>query len=80
MHFVCNYPQMKMYFHSKYPRIKIQKTILANIVMQRKIEEKLVAWKKNPYRKPLVLLGCRQVGKTYSIHQFLSSNYESYLR
>lgn len=47
--------------------------------MQRKIEEKLVAWKNNPYRKPLVLLGCRQVGKTYSIHQFLSSNYESYI-
>ena len=47
--------------------------------MQRKIEEKLVAWKKSPYRKPLVLLGCRQVGKTYSIHQFLSSNYESYI-
>ena len=47
--------------------------------MQRKIGEKLVAWKNNPYRKPLVLLGCRQVDKTYSIHQFLSSNYESYI-
>jgi hypothetical protein len=34
---------------------------------------------EEPYRKPLVLLGCRQVGNTYSIHQFLSSNYESYI-
>ena len=34
---------------------------------------------EEPISQAAVLLGCRQVGKTYSIHQFLSSNYESYI-
>lgn len=38
--------------------------------MERKIHKELVAWKKAPNRKPLVLRGARQVGKTYSLKQF----------
>jgi len=36
----------------------------------RKIINKLTAWKESPYRKPLVLRGARQVGKTTLIHSF----------
>lgn len=35
--------------------------------MKRKIEEKLLEWKNDPHRKPLLLLGARQVGKTYIV-------------
>lgn len=34
--------------------------------MERKIENKLLEWKSDPYRKPLILQGARQVGKTYT--------------
>jgi uncharacterized protein len=38
--------------------------------MRRFITEKLVAWKNSPFRKPLILRGARQVGKTYSLKEF----------
>lgn len=38
--------------------------------MRRKIEEKLAAWGESQKRKPLVLNGARQVGKTYSVLKF----------
>ena len=47
--------------------------------MERKISKELSAWKAKPDRKPLMVLGCRQIGKTYSIREFLRSNYDSYL-
>ena len=37
--------------------------------MKRLIYSNLMQWKDNPDRKPLVLLGARQVGKTYIINQ-----------
>ena len=33
--------------------------------MQRFITEKLISWKNSNDRKPLILKGARQVGKTY---------------
>lgn len=45
--------------------------------MYRKITAFLEAWKKNQYRKPLVLQGARQVGKTYSVIEFGRINYEN---
>lgn len=45
--------------------------------MYRKILDFLKAWKDNPYRKPLVLQGARQVGKTYSILEFGRTHYEN---
>jgi len=45
--------------------------------MYRLIQEKLLAWKKNPYRKPLIIQGARQVGKTYSILSFGKEEYEN---
>ena len=38
--------------------------------MKRFITEKLLAWKQNPHRKPLILQGTRQVGKTYLLQHF----------
>ena len=38
--------------------------------MKRKIENKLIEWKNSKDRKPLVVYGARQVGKTYSIVDF----------
>ena len=38
--------------------------------MFRSIHQYLVQWKNSPLRKPLILRGARQVGKTYSVKQF----------
>jgi len=38
--------------------------------MKRELIEKLIAWKQNPRRKPLILKGTRQVGKTYLLKHF----------
>lgn len=38
--------------------------------MKRYIEEQLVAWKNSVRRKPLILRGARQVGKTYTVRKF----------
>ena len=45
--------------------------------MYRKIMQYLVEWKNSPYRKPLILQGARQVGKTYSILEFGREYYEN---
>ena len=43
--------------------------------MDRKIINYLKKWKESFHRKPLILQGARQVGKTYSILEFyLNSN------
>ena len=38
--------------------------------MERLILNKLLAWKNSPYRKPLILKGVRQVGKTWILKEF----------
>ncbi|MBP3884156.1 MAG: ATP-binding protein [Olsenella sp.] len=38
----------------------------------------LLEWKVSPDRKPLLLFGARQVGKSYLIEQFAKENYQSY--
>lgn len=45
--------------------------------MQRKIMDYLKSWKDNPHRKPLILQGARQVGKTYSLLEFGRTYYEN---
>lgn len=44
--------------------------------LRRKIDDFLREWKQNPNRKPLVVKGPRQIGKTESIRRFASRNYE----
>lgn len=45
--------------------------------MQRFITEKLIKWKKSTDRKPLILRGARQVGKTYIVSEFGEENYKN---
>lgn len=45
--------------------------------MYRKITSFLETWKESKHRKPLILQGARQVGKTYSILEFGRTHYEN---
>ena len=45
--------------------------------MRRAISHKLQAWSASSHRKPLVIFGARQVGKTYAIKQLASDRYDS---
>lgn len=45
--------------------------------MERKIKNKLIDWKQSDDRKPLILQGARQVGKTYSVLSFGKECYKS---
>ena len=45
--------------------------------MQRFITEKLIKWKNSKDRKPLILRGARQVGKTYILKEFGANNYDN---
>ncbi|MBR1814338.1 MAG: ATP-binding protein [Lachnospiraceae bacterium] len=47
--------------------------------LKRKIDTFLEEWKADPDRKPLIIKGCRQVGKTESVLHFASEHYESIL-
>ena len=45
--------------------------------MYRKVFDYLKNWKQSKYRKPLVLQGARQVGKTYAVLQFGKEEYDN---
>lgn len=45
--------------------------------MERLILDKLLEWKNSPYRKPLILKGVRQVGKTWILKEFGKQYYEN---
>ncbi len=45
--------------------------------MERNIVNKLLAWKNNPNRMPLLLKGARQVGKTYTLLTFGKEHYKT---
>jgi predicted AAA+ superfamily ATPase len=47
--------------------------------MKRKIYSELLDWKAKGARKPLILMGARQVGKTYIIEEFLSREFSKHL-
>lgn len=42
----------------------------------RKIEQRMSEWKNTPHHKPLIIKGCRQCGKTYSVLSFAKKNYK----
>ena len=44
--------------------------------MKRFVLNELIKWKESKYRKPLILKGERQIGKTYILKQFGEENYE----
>ena len=47
--------------------------------MIRKAYKKLLEWDKKKNKKPLILMGARQVGKTYAVRMFASENYDELL-
>ena len=48
-------------------------------MLKRNALDRLTAWKTSPDRKPLVIKGARQVGKTWLMHEFGNTQYESYV-
>ena len=47
--------------------------------MERKIISKMEQWKDSEDRKPLMIMGPRQVGKTYSVMEFAKSRFGNYV-
>ena len=47
------------------------------IVMKRIIYNDLIEWKNKKVKKPLIIKGARQVGKTYIIREFAKNNYKN---
>ena len=47
--------------------------------MNRKSIEQLMRWKTDPERKPLIIKGARQVGKTWLMKEFGKTCYEDYV-
>ena len=76
-----------MYFNVKNIEYTVEKctnihyTLISTLqedgFMYRKIMGFLNSWKESEHRKPLILQGARQVGKTYSILEFGRTHYEN---
>ncbi len=47
------------------------------VMLKRKIEQSLTEWKQTANHKPLIVKGCRQCGKTYSVLHFAKKNYKN---
>ena len=45
--------------------------------LRRKVDDFLIEWKNNKNRKPLIIKGARQIGKTDAILNFANKNYEN---
>lgn len=45
-------------------------------MLKRKMEQKLIDWKNTKNHKPLIIKGCRQCGKTFSVLDFAKKNYK----
>ena len=46
-------------------------------MLRRKISGQLEEWKRDPKRKPVIIKGCRQCGKTFSVLEFAKRNYKN---
>lgn len=46
-------------------------------MLKRKIDKYLTDWKNRPDKKPLIIKGARQIGKTRSVEWFAGQNYAS---
>ena len=65
---ISNYSLGKVYFALE---------LIYNTTLKRKIESVLVEWKTSGSKKPLVIKGIRQCGKTYIVQKYAKENYES---
>ncbi|NOQ22639.1 MAG: AAA family ATPase [Candidatus Aegiribacteria sp.] len=48
--------------------------------MKRMLEKQLLEWKESKRRKPLILRGARQVGKTWLVENILAGEFENYVK
>ena len=48
-------------------------------MLKRKIENRLLDWKKSKRNECLLVKGARQIGKTFSIRRFGKANYKSFV-
>lgn len=55
------------------PHFIVQKNVIR---MEREVYNQLIMWKKDPKRRPLILNGARQVGKTWLLHEFAHREYK----
>lgn len=46
-------------------------------MLKRKIEQRLIEWKDTAGHKPLIVKGCRQCGKTFSVLKFAKEHYKN---
>jgi len=49
-------------------------------MIERDITSRLIDWKQRTNRKPLVIRGARQVGKTWAIENFAKKHFDNYLK
>lgn len=47
--------------------------------MKRKFYQKLISWKQNNINMPLMVIGARQIGKTYIIEKFAKENFDNFI-
>lgn len=47
--------------------------------MERKIYNEMLKWKNNDMTKPLMIIGSRQIGKTYIIEEFCKNEFKNYI-
>lgn len=47
--------------------------------MERKLYKNLIDWKENNITMPLMIIGARQVGKTYTIKEFCEKEFQNYV-
>ena len=47
--------------------------------MERKIYQELLNWKNTNIKKPLMVIGARQIGKTYIINEFCKKEFKEYI-
>ena len=45
--------------------------------MDRDVLRSLDTWRASPHRKPLILKGARQVGKTWALREFGKAHYQN---
>ena len=48
--------------------------------MKRWVEQQVISWKDSPRRKPLIIRGARQVGKTWLVENVLAGQFEGFVK
>jgi len=50
------------------------------LIMKRFAETYLLEWKNRKRRKPLIIRGARQTGKTYLVEKFAGAHFEKFVK